>query len=316
MPDERKPRRTELDLEHLRSQHSSDTPSAAQRAQLLSHILQHEAVAPPPTRTSLGTGLRRGGLAIALGVSSAVVAVAVWRWTGPAIHPEPTPFNLAAPATGRPTAAPLASAPAAVTAAQQRARRCTVAAGDAGLLADFEQAPTSPVSLALPNLDQRHGEWVHMRHDPTLGSSDVPLLLVPQRTPVNNTLLHVQGAAGTGWGANIGLRLSSCYDASAYGGVQFRARGPGSVFLAIQTVSSVPVEFGGECREKCWFTGGRFVVLSKGFETHRIHWSDINGPEGEPVEKALLQVMFSVQSGAAYDFWLDDVKFFPRAATK
>lgn len=303
MPDEPRHARPELELEELRRQHLGDTPSATERAQLLSLVLEQgntekvlEPSLTPPRRV-------RTLMLMLAALTATAAAMSVWQGTGPGIHPEP--------AAQTPPATASIGEPAVATSLPLSPKQCAAAQGGAGLLADFEQPFSSDRPLELLPFDHRRGQWFHTVHDRQSDALQAPLLVEkPGSSNSSRGALHVRGTALTGWGANVGLRLESCYDASAYTGVEFRARGPGSVFLAFQTVSSVPVEFGGECRERCWFNGGRFIVLGKDFETYRVRFSDINTPDGQAVEKTLLQVLFSVQSGAAYDFWLDDVKFF------
>jgi hypothetical protein len=314
MPNERNHGRPELGLEELRRLHLDDAPSGLERARLMARVLEYGAVPEQRPRSIR----RHWPAALALTTVAASLGVLAWQRSLPGIHPEPS-TQLAALDSNSP-AASLSLAPHPVhpspVATQPSPRLCNLGRGDAGLLADFEQPLGVDRLLPLPQLDQRRGQWFHSAHDPKTDSRSLPLLLEPQRLPTthNRSALHVKGEAKTGWGANVGFRFASCYDASAYGGLEFRARGPGSVFVAFQTVSSVPVEFGGECRDKCWFNGGRFIVLSKNFETYRIRWSEMNTPDGHAVEESLLQVMFSIQSGTSYDFWLDDVSFFARQA--
>jgi hypothetical protein len=154
-----------------------------------------------------------------------------------------------------------------------------------------------------------------MRHTDQGGFERLPLQVLPSPEPSSNDAraLHLAGRAESGWGANAGIEFESCYDASAYDGIEFRARGPGAVFVALQTVSSVPVEAGGRCQDKCWFNGGRFLVLGDDFQTYQVRWPDVNSPNPDPpIETELLQILFSVQSGTDYDYWLDDVRFIAR----
>jgi hypothetical protein len=191
---------------------------------------------------------------------------------------------------------------------------CTIARGDDGLVADFEQ-PTQLLG-ARPTIvrrDGRDGTWVHRRNRIRDFWDAQPLLVAtsPEATPASQSALEIAGPAPTGAGASAGLRLKHCYDASAYSGIEFRARGPGPVFVALQTLSSVPTQQGGHCTDKCWFTGGRYIALSDRFETYRIRWQDVVAPEPDyDVSKELLEILFVVQSGPTpYSFWLDDVKF-------
>jgi hypothetical protein len=128
--------------------------------------------------------------------------------------------------------------------------------------------------------------------------------------PRDQRVLLVAGPPPVGWGANFGIRFSRCYDASAYLGFEFRVRGPGTMFVGFQTMDSVPLDMGGRCTTKCWFTGGRYLVLEEAFTTHRILWSDVSPPDpSSDVSRELLQISFNVQSGTEpYELWLDDLR--------
>jgi hypothetical protein len=183
------------------------------------------------------------------------------------------------------------------------------------LLSDFETTNAGDSLPLLSALDSRRGHWFHLRHDERQGFAREPLHVLPSPSPSANSqrALHVTGRAESGWGAHVGVEFSSRYDAAAYDGIEFRARGPGAVFVAFQTVSTVPVQAGGRCEDKCWFTGGRFLVLDDEFQSYRVRFADVNSPNPEQeIARELLQIMFSIQSGTVYDFWLDDVRLVER----
>lgn len=308
--------RAPLGLDELRQAHLADRPAPLRREALLAALreirfapntspaVHHQPVmwAKPIAATSLATGL----LAALVGV------LLIERDDPQRIEPEP-------PADG---AGSQFMARAGESGAQglggSSAGACVRARGDDGLLADFEQSVAVPgAQLTIRPRDGRSGNWFHQRNIGGQMAQPQPLRILesPEATHENRQALRIAGPATTGWGANAGVQFDRCYDGSAYAGVEFRARGSGLLFVGLQTSDSIPVEFGGRCTQKCWFTAGRHIVLSDRFATHRIRWEDVSSPDPSyEVPKELMQLMFSVQSGPEpYEFWLDDLRFIPES---
>ena len=61
--------------------------------------------------------------------------------------------------------------------------------------------------------------------------------------------LHTSGGKFTKWGALLAAELSArrCYDASAYAGLTFWARGRGSFNVVAKMTQIAPEEYGGSC---------------------------------------------------------------------
>ncbi len=292
-----------LDLAAVRSQHEGDRPSASHRLELLSRIEMNAARLGGTAKSPLASTARavRGGL-IAWGALAAAAAGAVlWLGQSKPIHPEP-PLQ--------PTVEPLAPNPLHVP--RPPTVPCRRGSGSDGLLATFEVSATHDPALLVPELDGRSGRWFHTRNTVDRDVLEQPLHLLPSPdpTPHNRRALHVTGAPPVGWGANFGIRFTDCYDASRYAGLEFRAKGPGSVFVAFQTMDSVPVAMGGRCTNKCWFTGGRYITLGDEFAAYRVLWKDVSPPDPSyDLPSELLQIAFNVQSGSQpYDLWLDDLR--------
>jgi hypothetical protein len=315
-----------LDLELLRAQHLADSPSPAAHAELLAKI-----VAKSETRSNLTQApesvpqKKLGGFSAQARILMAALVLAggaglvllVNQKPRTPIHPEPlSPVQAALPPLDPALLPALPPAP-------KPAAPCWVANGNLGQLLHIEQPKAVKAqlklplehSLLIPELDGRRGAWFHARHTTGEDGRPEPLeVLPPRRNPYSKAnALKFAGPAPSGWGANFGVRLDACYDASAYAGIEFRARGAGALWVGFHTPDSVPVEFGGNCVSKCWFTAGRTVTLSNRFTSYRIGWSDVHSPSGERgFESRILQVTFSVQSGPTpYDVWLDELKFVP-----
>lgn len=295
-----------LDLDVLRQAHLDDTPAPEQRARLLAAIrAEHSARTSRGTRSAAPLG-SRFVLAALLFAATAVLVAFVLTRSRLGLEPEPA---LQLSRSSSPTA------PEPSKAAPLPPPRCVRGGGNAILLADFEGAD-GPAAFPLGTLPGApEGRWLHLRHHAQQEFERLPLAVRPSPSPSpgNRLALNVQGRAETGWGANVAIEFRECFDASAYDGLEFRARGPGAVFVAFQTVSSVPTHAGGRCQDRCWFNGGRFIVLDDEFRSYRVRWQDVNPPNPEQkVAEQLLHIQFSVQSGTDYDFWLDDVRFIER----
>ncbi len=291
-------------LERLREQHLEDRPSEARRRSLLEDIsanhrqqLEHSQ----PRRPLLAKAVSIAPWALA----ALVIFCAGYFWRAPpSLEAEPTGWSRL---MVRPPWTP--------------SRQCVRATGNDGLIADFEAVDFehTDTALVLQQRDGRIGRWFHRRNTTGDMIQPQPLQIVdaPEATEGSRRALRIAGPPPVGWGANAGIELRRCYDASAYSGIEFRARGSGVLFVGFQTVASVPRDFGGNCTNKCWFTAGRYLALSDHFETHRISWQDLTSPEPDyDVSKQLLQLTFSVQSGPRpYEFYLDDLRFIPKEAS-
>jgi hypothetical protein len=327
MSESRPELRDELDLTVLREHHLNDGLDPATHAALLARIEERCALPlaplPKPPRARWQAGARAWAAAAILVGAVGFAALGV-RKPRVSIQPEPAALERrAAPVPPHVPVAPVASlSPSELP--------CVRAQGDAGQLLQLERAlrvmsasgrldlPTATgPALRIPELDGRRGEWFHARHIQGQEGLSQLLQVLPsaKRTHGSGYTLKVAGPAPTGWGANAGIRFDRCYDASAYEGFEFRARGTGALWVGFQTPDSVPREFGGHCADKCWYTRGRTIALSKQFRTYRVRWSDVNSTDGElGVESRILQLMFSIQSGPdPYEFWIETARFIPPA---
>ncbi len=115
------------------------------------------------------------------------------------------------------------------------------ATGAQPLIDDFEDG--NPL---IGSFENRVGLWGLYKDTDPLGAN-MPLTptLRPQPTPGNRFALHAVGGEFRDWGAIVQFDFQpSCYDASVYGGIAFSAKGPGRVYVGIQEVRVVPVQWG------------------------------------------------------------------------
>jgi hypothetical protein len=256
------------------------------------------------------TGFRTG-VAVTLALAAAAGAAFLLR-SKPS--PLPTPEKPAVPA---------APAPSGVSSALIAARTCpelVIARGNEPLIEDFEQNDSRVLTL-----DGRSGGW--MTYDDGTGKQSPPghSALFPTRIPGGRDKsrygLHVFGGKFTLWGVTLGAELADagCYDASAYAGVEFWAKGPGKVRVGLQMIDVQEVKYGGLCTKDCYNTHRAIVTLGKTFERHTVRWEDLRQlfRAGPPVAFDPRRVRF-IEFGVApedtpFDLWIDDVSFLPKA---
>jgi len=225
-----------------------------------------------------------------------------------AVTPEPP----AAP-TSPPSVAP------AVPPAPASCPELVIARGNAPLIEDFEKKDSRVLEL-----DGRAGGW--MTYDDGTGKQSPPgrSALFPSRIPGGRGKsqhgLHVSGGKFTLWGVTLGAELADagCYDASAYAGVEFWAKGPGNLRVGFQMIDVQDVKYGGLCAKDCYNTHRAVVALGKTFERYAVRWEELRQlyPGGPPTvfdPRRVRFIEFGVAAGdTPFDLWIDDVSFLPR----
>jgi len=177
----------------------------------------------------------------------------------------------------------------------------------------------------LPEKQGRNGGW-YTTHDDSYGqlSPANAVALQPARG-ASHFAAAFSGAGFTGWGAQLGVSLTSPndgYDASAYCGVRFLAKGTGSgwTFL-VSDHNSVPD--GGVCDPNAWegpgacyhFSGKSFQVAADWQEVV-IRFDDLKvllepGNTRALDTKAIYDIIFNAHSdaGGAFQLLVDDLAF-------
>jgi hypothetical protein len=184
------------------------------------------------------------------------------------------------------------------------------------------------------------GYW-DFSNDASTGSSVVPATptgLLAAAPGANGTgkSLHVSGAAHTGWGAALAAELANgCpFDASAYGGISFWAKGTSTVLegtnkllLLVGMPEFIPTENGGFCPDMatnplCYARHRVLIDLASDWKQYTVTWADLapptyltNGPAFNP--NRIRDIVFNASgpSGdakltpAAFDFYVDELKF-------
>lgn len=139
------------------------------------------------------------------------------------------------------------------------------------------------------------------------------------------------GEGFAAWGAGIGLDLNdpgllpppmtdrSTYDASAYRGVAFAAKGMGPLRFEIGTAAVETNTAGGTClagttNPSCGDNHGVDIPLTTDWRTYAVPFSRLT-QEGfglrVPFDRTkVVALYFSVSEGQPFDFSIDDVGFF------
>lgn len=168
----------------------------------------------------------------------------------------------------------------------------------------------------LPSRDGRSGWW-YTAND---GTSEhfPPGLWRPSDDDAysGDYAAHFSGSGFLGWGATVGFTLNEeCpYDASAYAGITFRARGQGTIRVRFTTVATVPVVLvPGDCVEDCWDDFASEIRLGDAWSEYEITWDDLaQAGWGKPAEFDPAELLAIVWQGGAmstFDIWLDDIAF-------
>ena len=216
-------------------------------------------------------------------------------------------------ATATPTPSPSPSPAASPALNVDPCREAARAAGKDPRIDDFEDGDD-----AIEPLEGRAGFWRWARETDEPGTA--PALIPvprPEASRANRLALHAKGGLLSDWGATVEFNFRpGCYDASAYVGVSFKARGPGRIYIAPREVSVIPIAEGGVCEHDCHNPHVSAVDLDATWRTYQFRWSDVRqrGIARPPLNpKRLHSLAFLIHpEDTPYDVWLDDVRFMPR----
>ncbi len=200
-----------------------------------------------------------------------------------------------------------------------------VAAGNGALIDDFESA-----GLEIDAGDARSGGWFLYNDKTGVTSPDgnameqpEPVVLESGRGGSTNGLHfagtdHVQTGDEYPWGGGVGLYLiPQCYDASAYTGVSFWAKGSGVFVFSVGTFEAQSCEFGGKCTlENCVANGKEFTLdAADDWQQISVSWDELAGGSAPFDITHLGGLTWGVKNPGtpttpySWDLWLDDVSF-------
>jgi Glycosyl hydrolase family 45 len=170
----------------------------------------------------------------------------------------------------------------------------------------------------------RQGPW-HTFSEPAGGNLQPPVGngFLPMSGGANNTS-HAVRVTGSGYQfGGVGFDLNNAnstpehmssqpYNASAFTGMTFWAKGSGTLRIEFPQRSFVPTDRGGSCTGSCWNVyGATTPTLTGSWQQITISWSGMQREQGgtspafNPAE--LMGVAF--KAGASFDFWIDEVAF-------
>ena len=192
------------------------------------------------------------------------------------------------------------------------------AEGNAPLIDDFEDG-----DARIAPLEHRAGFW-NTSNDGTglevpSPGGPFPVSRIPGGRGASRFALHVRGGKFSKWGVALSTDLSArrCYDASAYGGIAFWARGRGHVDIIAKMTQTAPEEYGGSCTHDCYDGHRTTIELSSQWHEERITWAELKqkgfGPPLTFDPRSLLGLEFSsMPAQTPLDYWIDDLRFLPR----
>jgi hypothetical protein len=225
------------------------------------------------------------------------------------VRPEPSGSVPAGAVSGSPAVAAAPSGKPLVDPCQTGVR----ASGGFPLIDDFEDGDD-----AIFPIEGRSAFWRWNRDIDRPGTAPALLpMLRPDATKSNRQALHIKGGRLRDWGASIEMKLESlCYDASAYAGLAFVARGPGRMYVAPREVGVIERAFGGTCDRDCYNAHVKKIELGSSWQTYEVRWAEAqqrgyNRPPLDP--KRLHDIAFLVEpEDTPYDLWIDDLRFLPK----
>ncbi|HVJ20901.1 MAG TPA: hypothetical protein VM686_36070 [Polyangiaceae bacterium] len=292
-------REAELAHQLLRSARL-DVPKEEARSRTLERGLAELQSAPRRWRTLAAAALA----AAALGLGASAIYFGRSRPAEPIVVAEESPPK--APAI---TALPKALPPC---------PEVIVARGDDPMIDDWEQH-----DFRLLPRNGRGGEWAAFDDGTGTGQSlaNVPLFpsAIPGRRGNSRRALHITGPKFETWGVVVGTNVASgaCYDATVYKGIEFWAKGKGTLYVGFQMIDTQERKLGGFCAENCYNGHRKRVDLAGGWQHVTAPWADFVQlePSGlvdfDPRRIRWLEFMVFAED-TPFDIWLDDLSFLPR----
>jgi hypothetical protein len=162
---------------------------------------------------------------------------------------------------------------------------------------------------------------------PPRGSFAASPLPEEEASKDNAFAAHLSAAGQTDWGVVWGATLKwtrkgiGCpFNASPFAGVEFRAKGPATIWVNFPTPDTTPAQEGGKCKDKCWDSYGKVVRIKEGWDSYTVRWDQLQqegwGTDVRFDSERVLNLNFSAK--VAYlpvDFWVDDIKFIAKNGT-
>lgn len=170
----------------------------------------------------------------------------------------------------------------------------------------------------------REAYWFTV-NDGSAGTFDPPGTFFPVPGGYHGTpSAHVSARNFTIWGAELSANISHLdtircpYNASAFAGVRFVARGHGHIRVQVAMPEVVEKEYGGKCDptagQVCYDVHGAFVTLSDHYRVYELPWSSLTqrsfGVQVAFNPKTIMTLHFSMEKAdEPAELWLDNVEF-------
>jgi hypothetical protein len=195
-------------------------------------------------------------------------------------------------------------------------------ASETKLIEDFEDTDNQ-----LFKAFQREGWWYVAVDEtsgtvtPTVGEFKATALPEGEATVENRYALYGKADGFNDWGVVWGTTLRwvddglQCpFNASKFVGLKFRVKGTGQLHLKIGNPKTVPAEFEGKCKERCWDTHGQRIPLTAQWQPHVVRFDKLQqggwGSEAAFDPERWINLNFSVDGkNLPVEFWLDDIEF-------
>ncbi len=206
-----------------------------------------------------------------------------------------------------------------------------VSDGSALPIDDFEDG-----NIDLPKTDSRSSKWFFQTDGSTTGTSTpLPASLLPVDGGANSSgkAFHLEGDQFTTWGVVLGTGLNDAmgglncpYDASAYGGISFYAKGSGQIRFAVAESAIYPTSLGGTCVSPtpndadCFNAHGKLITLAAEWTKVEVPWTDLAqgnwGVKAAFDPKTIMLIEFAATNEQQpFDFWVDEIEFLPPGST-
>ncbi len=208
-------------------------------------------------------------------------------------------------------------------------------AGTNGVAGTSGTAGTTGSSEMIDHLDDnngfiivvngRQGPWHSFNNTTSSGNQQPPIGtgFMPVSGGANNTpyAVHSTGSGfqfgGVGFDLNNSTQTpesmqSQAYNASAFNGLTFWAKGSGTLRVEFAMRSFVPTDRGGTCTSNCWNVyGANTPTLTSNWTQITIPWAGMQREQGgtSPAFNASELMSISFKGGGTFDFWLDEVAF-------
>jgi hypothetical protein len=192
-----------------------------------------------------------------------------------------------------------------------------VASGKEPLLEDWEQQDSM-----LLRVDGRSGNWLTFDDGTAKQNVASSSQLVPSRIIGGRSRqgLHLSGGRFTDWGVTFGTDLATgaCYDATAYDGIEFWAKGRAAIYVGVQVIDVQSPKFGGFCDgDECYNSHRKRIDLSQDWQRYAVRWDELrqlNPSERFELDTKRIRFLeFAVlPEDTPFDLWLDDVSLLPK----